>query len=631
MIQFKAPYLLVFILFFLIFVIYLYIKNKKIIKKLKEKIYKNNLYYFTLKENYLFFLLILILINGVVLSISIAGPYTIDKIKTQTKDQYIYFFIDCSLSMIAEDVINEDKEKTSISGKLKDSNYKTRLDYAKLIAKNYADRILKENFGKIGVFSYAGTPFLHLTPEKDRNLVLYAIQNIHYNYSYRTDGSSLKQILKKILYLKQYQKKPIYVIIIGDGEIPNKVKEEIDFSEELKFIKVNKIKISTIGVGSEKGVKLSIFDPLDVIQNNPNPKIQKTIHTKREDKFFEEIASETNGIFYVAEDPKEINTKILKQIEENTKDQDILTYGSKDLNKYFFLLFGFLFLIEILFFHFVRYIKLKKFNLINLIFILIVLNHCNFWKAHIFNEKGIENFNKKQIEESIQKYQTSASYRFMSQIPIQNSGISYAFLEKFQEGNQSFLQAIQLSPEESVLYYNYGVFLYYWGKAEVDLENCNLEDTKKLWENSLKQFEIAIEKENQVYDNLFIKILKFFGKEIKSEILRRSRENALFIAENLKNLEKLKKMCKQNQNQSSSSQDQNQNENNQNQSKSSKNQVQNNQNSNQNQSSLTEEEKKQIEQKWKELQRGPKGKFYHKNEQTTEISEEEGKVKDVLW
>ncbi|OVE80568.1 hypothetical protein BVY03_06005, partial [bacterium K02(2017)] len=230
--------------------------------------------------------LLIIFIAGICLIYTLASPYRAGSIENLSKSRNIFFILDSSYSMEAIDTY----KTTSIS-----LRSKSRLEVSKGII-NELIEILPED--KIGLITFSGSSITHATPTLDHSAIKNMVSNLS-THSLRGTGSIFSKPLGEIIHTAQFQPDNYLAILLSDGEpIPNKQ----NFNHELEILEIAGIPIYTIGIGSDNGAQVSLFNPHDVYNKIDNPRVAKVIDTYRKDSYLKKISSATGGKYFELED-----------------------------------------------------------------------------------------------------------------------------------------------------------------------------------------------------------------------------------------------------------------------------------------------------------------------------------------
>lgn len=290
--------LLSFIITYLIYAIRLYKINKKI------KVTKSRVLYKLILRSIYFSLLI----------ISLLGPsFGENQEKVDIVGKDIMILVDLSESMNADDIKPSRLEKV-------------KFEMKKIIDNFSSDRI--------GIIMFSGEAFMQCPLTYDRNALNLFTETLNTDLVPRTGtdfGPALELSLSKLNdeNAQSLEISSKVIILISDGE---------DFgdntNESLDNIIESKIKLFTVGVGSEKGSKI-------LLRNGKYKKDKDggEVITKLKPTSLKETARDTGGKYF---EISNINNQIDELIKEiNSIKGDIIESKTIDVtvNKYFYFLF----------------------------------------------------------------------------------------------------------------------------------------------------------------------------------------------------------------------------------------------------------------------------------------------------
>lgn len=290
--------LLSFIITYLIYAIRLYKINKKI------KVTKSRVLYKLILRSIYFSLLI----------ISLLGPsFGENQEKVDIVGKDIMILVDLSESMNADDIKPSRLEKV-------------KFEMKKIIDNFSSDRI--------GIIMFSGEAFMQCPLTYDRNALNLFTETLNTDLVPRTGtdfGPALELSLSKLNdeNAQSLEISSKVIILISDGE---------DFgdntNESLDNIIESKIKLFTVGVGSEKGSKI-------LLRNGKYKKDKDggEVITKLKPTSLKETARDTGGKYFEISNINNQTDELIKEI--NSIKGDIIESKTIDVtvNKYFYFLF----------------------------------------------------------------------------------------------------------------------------------------------------------------------------------------------------------------------------------------------------------------------------------------------------
>lgn len=225
----------------------------------------------------------------------------------------IYILMDTSRSMLTEDV------------------YPNRIERAKKIAKNI---ISKLNGDKVGIIPFSDSAYIQMPLTDDYTIGENFINVIDTNLLSGGGTNIFQGLFIANNSFEEVQSENKIVLIISDGGESDK--------KTLDFIKINKLKVYSIGVGTEKGA---------VIPDNHNKGFIKDengniVVSRLNSKFLKEISSESGGKYFEVNNLTDNTQNFISEInnldKSKIKNEKLAIY-----DKYFqyFLFIGLIFII----------------------------------------------------------------------------------------------------------------------------------------------------------------------------------------------------------------------------------------------------------------------------------------------
>lgn len=255
----------------------------------------------------------LIVISLVLLILSISKPQLgskIEEVKQSGID--IYILLDVSLSMSAEDLKPNRLEQ----------------------AKNEISSLIKKLDGdRIGLIIFAGEPYIQFPLTTDYSAANLFLSAVDFN-SIPTPGtaiaSAINMATKSFDYSSKTQK---VIIIITDGE-----DHEGDLDKSIDEANDKGILIYTIGMGSPTGSPIPIYDNRGNQIDFKKDENGNLILTKLDELTLQNIASKSNGKYYLATGSRNELDEIYKDLSKLEETE----FGTKKIadyeDKYFYFL-----------------------------------------------------------------------------------------------------------------------------------------------------------------------------------------------------------------------------------------------------------------------------------------------------
>ncbi|MBE7412101.1 MAG: VWA domain-containing protein [Leptospiraceae bacterium] len=306
MIEFQSPYLLYLIIPFSFLIVWILIQTRTSVLWINANVSERFTNVFTsLQKSYkLYFYFLLVYTSGVLLILAFADPVISGKEEEIKSSGEFMIIIDASQSMWAGDTIDH-----PITKKKPYDRFSQSIE----VAQDFID--LYPNYF-YGVMSFSNEAVILTPPQKDITLAKTIIQSIKI-HRFEWSGSSYKKIFQKLIdLLSKSDSKDIQILLISDGEIVTREKE--NYLEELETLKNFGVRIHAIGIGTKKGGSIRYFLHYYDIQNEENEHSKnddstgekkvyrkeetiKSITTKREDRDLKNITSFTKGKYIILE------------------------------------------------------------------------------------------------------------------------------------------------------------------------------------------------------------------------------------------------------------------------------------------------------------------------------------------
>jgi len=283
--------------------------------------------------------LIVLLLGISSLILALANPRIGTKIETVKREGIdIVFAIDVSKSMLAEDVAPNRLEKS-------------KQIVSQIIGTLGADRV--------GIVAYAASAFPLLPMTTDYGSAKMFLQQINTDMLSSQGTAISEAIFLASSYFDDPQTNKL-LVLISDGE-----DHEQNITQALEQAKERKLKILTIGVGTEKGERIPIKIN-GATQGYMRDRNNDVVITKLNPKTLQEIAKNSDGNYVLGNNSKQVSEhfkKIVDTIEKTQfESQEVAEYDSKF--QWFLALAFFFIALDILFLD-KETTWIKKLNLFN--------------------------------------------------------------------------------------------------------------------------------------------------------------------------------------------------------------------------------------------------------------------------
>jgi Ca-activated chloride channel homolog len=194
-----------------------------------------------------------------------------------------------------------------------------RLEAAKAVAADFINRRVTD---RIGIVIFAGESFTQCPLTTDHRVLLSAVENIHNGLL--EDGTAIGSGLgTSVDRLRTGKSKSRVVILLTDGENNGGL---IDPKTAKEIAKAFKIKVYTIGVGTDGYAPQPVNTPLGVQMQNTKVTI--------DERLLKEIANETGGKYFRAKDNDGL-VKIYDEIDGLEKSKVEISTLTRYTEKFF--------------------------------------------------------------------------------------------------------------------------------------------------------------------------------------------------------------------------------------------------------------------------------------------------------
>jgi Ca-activated chloride channel homolog len=207
-----------------------------------------------------------------------------------------------------------------VSGSMTAQDFQpNRLEAAKAVAADFINRRVTD---RIGIVIFAGESFTQCPLTTDHRVLLSAVENIHNGLL--EDGTAIGSGLgTSVDRLRTGKSKSRVVILLTDGENNGGL---IDPKTAKEIAKAFKIKVYTIGVGTDGYAPQPVNTPLGVQMQNTKVTI--------DERLLKEIANETGGKYFRAKDNDGL-VKIYDEIDGLEKSKVEISTLTRYTEKFF--------------------------------------------------------------------------------------------------------------------------------------------------------------------------------------------------------------------------------------------------------------------------------------------------------
>jgi len=288
----------------LLFLLYQFWKNRKQKRFAEENLLKKLSPERSVLKSTLKFIVLSLGISSLILAL--ANPRIGTKIETVKREGIdIVFAIDVSKSMLAEDVAPNRLEKS-------------KQIVSQIINTLGADRV--------GIVAYAASAFPLLPMTTDYGSAKMFLQQMNTDMLSSQGTAISEAIFLASSYFDDPQTNKL-LILISDGE-----DHEQNITQAIEQAKENKLKILTIGVGTEKGERIPIKIG-GTTQGYMRDRNNDIVITKLDANTLQEIAEKSEGNYVLGNNSKQVTERFQKIVDtiEKTQfeSQEVAEYDSK--------------------------------------------------------------------------------------------------------------------------------------------------------------------------------------------------------------------------------------------------------------------------------------------------------------
>lgn len=298
MIHWSFPYAFwLFLPWFIVFIYYFLVGRKKRssfrISVLSGKI--NN----TLRSRFVELPAVLLFFSFIILILALARPRVVDTTVNRSAEGVdIVIVLDTSDSMLIED--------------MRPGN---RIESAKKVIRNFVNGLV---YDRVGLVVFSGESYTRVPLTLDYEVFLHSLSDVKVSYldPYIKPGTAIGVALANaVARLRDSSAKSKVVIFLTDGENNMGV---ITPQTALSIVKEYEIKVYTIGVGGEDGLAQIPRKSKDFMGRKSIT--YQTLETKINEKLLKQIADETGGLYFRADNSKALNS-IFSEISQLEKSK----------------------------------------------------------------------------------------------------------------------------------------------------------------------------------------------------------------------------------------------------------------------------------------------------------------------
>lgn len=228
------------------------------------------------------------------------GTY-IESVKRQGVD--IVFAIDLSKSMLAEDIAPN------------------RLEKSKHLIQQITNQLAGD---RVGLVAYAGAAFPMMPITSDYNMLRIYTRDLHTGLLSSTGTALDEAIYGAVNYFDTPDASKV-IVLLSDGEDHSE-----GIAQAIEIAKQNKVKIITIGVGTEKGAKIPLKENGNVIGYKTDENGSEVI-TKLYPETLKQLAKETEGTYILSNN----NTKqVVNQLQKALASIEKKDYETKQVSDF---------------------------------------------------------------------------------------------------------------------------------------------------------------------------------------------------------------------------------------------------------------------------------------------------------
>jgi len=390
----------------------------------------------------IFFLLLVFLF----LILALARPQWGDSSKkVERKGVDIVFMLDTSLSMLSEDV--------------KPSRFQVASQEIKSI-------IRKLKGDRVGLVVFSGSAYLQVPLTLDYSAFMLFLESVKVGHV-PDPGSSLSSALNYVLRIfpKEDLKYKVLVLMTEGEDTLGGI------DESLKAMQEAKIRVYTIGMGTEAGGPIPLKDQTGRQVGFKKDRTGSVVISRMAPEVLKKIAEATGGIFLPSTTAGREVDLLLKHISSlGQKNINEKMIAEKEDHYGFFLLWALIFLLLEMF-----VLRSQRIKPTLMMFAALILFSGFMETPRGLNKQGNEEFAQKKYQSALAAYQ-KAKVKAPEDAAIRyNLGSTLYQTNQYKDARQEFQKAVDLSKQDPELqaksYYNLGNTEYRLGNFEGAIKN----------------------------------------------------------------------------------------------------------------------------------------------------------------
>ncbi len=439
--------------------------------------------------------LVLLLVMGALLVGAASGLTTSGEGEREIETRTIILAIDASLSRGASDMRAESEA---------DAEPLSRFARARDFARDLVVAMPEATFA---LMSFSGITVVHMPPTRDRRALTGLLDTLTYHLDLSRSGTRFSSVFDAVIHMVQRTPGRYQVVLFSDGELP----QTDAYEEDLEVLDELGVTVHTIGLGTTDGQARVVYDLEDVIAGVEEREVARRYHTRRVDATLVQIAEDTGGAVLILEAGGSVDDLLARLRAVEPDVVSVADAGRTDLSRYLVAVFGLCFLIETLALPRRggqrrlrdpraapeargRSASRGRGALVAVLLLCMAgAAGCRSrtWMAHVQNERGIGLYESGDHETATRRFERSISFKVREHLPLVNLANNELARDDIATAHDLYQEAILLQPDLAEAYHNDGHALYRWGEIEIDPTGCELERTRRLWEQAMKRFRRA--------------------------------------------------------------------------------------------------------------------------------------------
>ena len=436
--------------------------------------------------------LVLLLVMGALLVGAASGLTTSGEGEREIETRTIILAIDASLSRGASDMRAESEADAGAPQPLRQGR-----DFAR-------DLVVAMPEATFALMSFSGITVVHMPPTRDRRALTGLLDTLTYHLDLSRSGTRFSSVFDAVIHMVQRTPGRYQVVLFSDGELP----QTDAYEEDLEVLDELGVTVHTIGLGTTDGQARVVYDLEDVIAGVEEREVARRYHTRRVDATLVQIAEDTGGAVLILEAGGSVDDLLARLRAVEPDVVSVADAGRTDLSRYLVAVFGLCFLIETLALPRRggqrrlrdpraapeargRSASRGRGALVAVLLLCMAgAAGCRSrtWMAHVQNERGIGLYESGDHETATRRFERSISFKVREHLPLVNLANNELARDDIATAHDLYQEAILLQPDLAEAYHNDGHALYRWGEIEIDPTGCELERTRRLWEQAMKRF-----------------------------------------------------------------------------------------------------------------------------------------------